>query len=554
MSSNQEPEAENPTLGAFTAPVQIQLEVGGQPYQFSSSAITFTPSGSEKVRSISGVGSFLPLGVPPIPPRPPQPKLAQLLVSPAEIPAGGSATLTVGVGPVVEGSPGVTVSLAYSAALVEGPVAVDIPAGMVSKSVKLQGRGLSGTVTVTASDGSSTQQATLTLKPIIPLPSPVPVGLVNVRLFGATGTGATDDRAAIQKAIDTATPGQTVFFPAGRYKITDTIKLYNKNGVGFLGEGSTSEIIHPQGNGLVLSNGNPLTGLVVRKLAFRGSGDGVFLFGPRGTLIEECTFYGCGHAIYDAGDGDPQSHGSTKGTQIIDCQVQGWGSVALFLNGDNVVRDTDLIQTGPKNQGSHGIYIHSGASNVLIEDVLIKDAQKYGLQVYGEQLGTQTKNITLRRVIVAGARDGGIILAHSQMGAADIEGCVIEDCTITGVSGGPGLHVKNGTGVTVKRNAISGVTNGAGICVGYLAPYEGPPVLEHPMQIGPVEISNNVVHGCSKGFWAMQSWGALFNSVKVENNDFSGNVSYDIHLEEWNGVKPHLTLAGNLGRVAGSAG
>lgn len=47
---------------------------------------------------------------------------------------------------------------------------------------------------------------------------------IDVRVYGADPTGATDSTAAIQAAIDySITTGRTVFFPPGNYKVTSTI-------------------------------------------------------------------------------------------------------------------------------------------------------------------------------------------------------------------------------------------------------------------------------------------------------------------------------------------
>ncbi len=58
-------------------------------------------------------------------------------------------------------------------------------------------------------------------------------------LYGATGDGTTDDRAAIQAAIDAAAAagGGTVFLPRGLYRTADTIVL--KTGVYLRGAGAT---------------------------------------------------------------------------------------------------------------------------------------------------------------------------------------------------------------------------------------------------------------------------------------------------------------------------
>ena len=64
--------------------------------------------------------------------------------------------------------------------------------------------------------------------------------VVSVKDFGAKGDGTTDDTTAINNAIASLTylagtqtangsTGGEVYFPAGRYKITDTIILTGKN-------------------------------------------------------------------------------------------------------------------------------------------------------------------------------------------------------------------------------------------------------------------------------------------------------------------------------------
>jgi hypothetical protein len=45
---------------------------------------------------------------------------------------------------------------------------------------------------------------------------------VNVRSLGAAGDGTTDDTAALRKAI---AEHKTIYFPAGQYRVTDTIQL-----------------------------------------------------------------------------------------------------------------------------------------------------------------------------------------------------------------------------------------------------------------------------------------------------------------------------------------
>ena len=90
--------------------------------------------------------------------------------------------------------------------------------------------------------------------------SPPPVqtaGTVNVRDFGATGDGTTDDTAAIQNAIAAAKAnGQGVLFPAGTYLHASVITA---NGVALIGIGGASTLLanNPASSAVILSGVSP---------------------------------------------------------------------------------------------------------------------------------------------------------------------------------------------------------------------------------------------------------------------------------------------------------
>lgn len=76
--------------------------------------------------------------------------------------------------------------------------------------------------------------------------------LVNVRYFGATGDGVTDDTEAIKKALNSlgtmwTTKANILYFPSGNYKITQPLNI-DKNGVQIMGNGVDSTIISPSGS------------------------------------------------------------------------------------------------------------------------------------------------------------------------------------------------------------------------------------------------------------------------------------------------------------------
>ncbi len=67
--------------------------------------------------------------------------------------------------------------------------------------------------------------------------------VLNVKDFGATGDGTTDDTSAIQAAVSKATAsGKRVYLPSGNYRTTATVSV--PENVSLVGDGPTSVIIH----------------------------------------------------------------------------------------------------------------------------------------------------------------------------------------------------------------------------------------------------------------------------------------------------------------------
>lgn len=70
--------------------------------------------------------------------------------------------------------------------------------------------------------------------------------LVNVKDHGAVGDGSTDDTAAIQAAINAAqssTGGFSgIFFPRGRYKVSDTLNVGSVRGIRIVGSGKRQSV------------------------------------------------------------------------------------------------------------------------------------------------------------------------------------------------------------------------------------------------------------------------------------------------------------------------
>jgi hypothetical protein len=78
---------------------------------------------------------------------------------------------------------------------------------------------------------------------------------VSVKDFGAVGDGVADDTAAIQAAVDALTEGGQLFFPPGKYKLTDEITLPSVGALTLQGSGGVDFIRGspvPSGSGTYL--------------------------------------------------------------------------------------------------------------------------------------------------------------------------------------------------------------------------------------------------------------------------------------------------------------
>ncbi len=203
-------------------------------------------------------------------------------------------------------------------------------------------------------------------------------GYLNVKWFGATGNGTTDDKSAIQAAIDFSESlistisigGLTVFLPRGGYKIESGLSV-RQNHIVFRGEGKESSVIFANSpsftlidfdklgtslNGVgvvdmaVSANGNATAGALIRmddvtngyfqNLTLRGWWNGIDLVGCNRTRLMNIEMHqgsrsaGAGNsAIRLLGDA---TAGVSSDIHMMDMQIVGQGPAyasGLFLAG-----------------------------------------------------------------------------------------------------------------------------------------------------------------------------------------------------------------------------
>ncbi|OPZ86633.1 MAG: Pectate lyase superfamily protein [bacterium ADurb.Bin429] len=228
---------------------------------------------------------------------------------------------------------------------------------------------------------------------------------VNVKKLGAVGNGVADDTAVIQQAFDGLKAGMTLYFPAGTYRVTSTVKLQPKVrliGVLILGHGRDTTLVWdgPEGQPLWLDHGNAHgryiglsfdgrgkatvglhhqngpggfeTEVGHRHMAFRNFTDtGLLASGSPATaeiMIENCLFEDCGRGIafmnfndYDwtidgcefrrCGTAIQCSHGNTY---IRNCRFEQSKNVDITLNPEHGSSVRRCVSVGSKAFISYG--------------------------------------------------------------------------------------------------------------------------------------------------------------------------------------------------------
>ena len=254
--------------------------------------------------------------------------------------------------------------------------------------------------------------------------------VVNVRDYGATGNGITDDAKAIQAAVAAVTgTGGTVYFPPGTYTVGTAI--VPANNVALIGSGVGSAIIAPAGSVSAVRGSatktSPLTRFTMAHLTIDGMKQGPsFGVGIKGVFCQylaQCQF---------------------EDLIIQNCVATGLG--IDFLTQGTVIHAVRAIGNGRLNRGggsgggSSGIGI--GTGQYPVEDFVISDCYAANNGRYGIFVESQTGQTSYGMRIAncfatANANHGfgsaggnGTIWSHCVAYANNIDGFSIDNGTI----------------------------------------------------------------------------------------------------------------------------
>lgn len=213
------------------------------------------------------------------------------------------------------------------------PDATTSSKGKIQLSGDLAGTASSPTVPTKVSKAGDTMTGTL----VVPGGTVVPSDWLNVKVYGATGNGTTDDTSAIQATIN-ALPsgGGIVYLPRGTYRITSALTIVSD--VFLRGAGANATIIKQTS-----TTAHGIYALTARRMSF----EDLQLLGPgKGT--------GTGTGIYL----------DTGGSAVAQCQfnnvfIQQFGVDGMYISTPIA---TVLSNVRSQNHGRHGFNFFNGTS------------------------------------------------------------------------------------------------------------------------------------------------------------------------------------------------
>lgn len=186
---------------------------------------------------------------------------------------------------------------------------------------------------------------------------------INVKDFGAVGNGVANDTAAINAAIAVLTPGDTLFFPRGRYMTsgghvinTAAVTVLGPSGRGGAFWSSAQLYLRPASNADMLTLTSSAGGATVRNLSLQG--DKTNQTGAsRGVVVATGNHYFLLDAVWvEEFKGDGFSITGNSGT-IDNCESRVNDGYGMSLNSSDVVVSGCYI-----DQNAHsGVFVSPGS-------------------------------------------------------------------------------------------------------------------------------------------------------------------------------------------------
>lgn len=214
------------------------------------------------------------------------------------------------------------------------------------------------------------------------------VAWINVKDFGATGDGTTDDTAAIETAIASVTSGGTLYFPFGTYRVTNSITLPPQAGDAaqmiVRGDGWGS-VIKPMANSMTQVFNVTGDQITIQDLSFENTSSlatyGVkfaFANGDDASKIVNCRFIAFTVGLYAY---------RSSGWEVSQCfflNQTGW-AVVVFGEGYNstINRNYVLGSSGVQLAFTYGSMSQPEGIRIIDNTILCSASSTTGIQIQG---------------------------------------------------------------------------------------------------------------------------------------------------------------------------
>ncbi len=348
------------------------------------------------------------------------------------------------------------------------------------QNVKTTGTPTFGSVAIGSNAGKRTTKSGLNI-------------IVNVKDYGATGDGVTNDTAAVNLAIAAVIAAgsyATLYFPPGRYNVSGLTDMDNINHVEVTGVAAT---IYNIGTSNTMVFGNNCSFITVSDLwldggaVSRASGIHLRIYCPN-VRVTNCFFRGCSdfaihfdapvgvrysnllvaNCTFDSTLGDGVHFGASENAVVASCVFRNTGDDCVGIVGEGGSnlgpRNITVIGCQMTGSGSRGVAILE-ATDIVVSGCNIRNCASHGIQ-----LDRYTSNSFFNeRITITGCQlynnqtTGGPLASLQLMHCKRV---LVEACNVMLPASGIPCAVANFEDLTIQGGSMQGGVRAIGIVAG----------------------------------------------------------------------------------------
>lgn len=309
--------------------------------------------------------------------------------------------------------------------------------------------------------------------------------MFNVLAYGATGDGSTDDRSALQTAIDAANTagGGIVAMPVGEYLIGDTLQL--KSNTFLVGQGektiikSTSTVDFSTATTLILAQDVSNVALSRLRIEDTGQNSLIQFIGSNNCRVDHCVFHQdadthnrAAIGIYDAGDGTTVENFWIESNKITST------SHAILIQGDDGIGGgtaSEIREIHIRGNTIHGDNATHNPTGIIKIDENLYDVECTGNIIDGG--GQIQDGINVQQKIT------NCVVANN----------IVRNFTLSGINVDGGQEDQACTNVLIADNVISNDGTGRGVKI------NGVVAVAHQSLVVRGNVIRNTAHGVFEG-------------------------------------------------------